>query len=74
MRKASNVNRYAPIPLLKKGTIFKLSGRRFKVKDVFQYQNEKKEHIAQCEIETVGCKLLLILTSSSPFSMENENV
>jgi hypothetical protein len=74
MRKVANLKKYAPLPLLQKGEVFALSGRKFTVKDVSQYQAESKEYVAQCEIETVGCRIVLLMTSKRPFAMEGEHV
>lgn len=71
MRKAANLkHKYAPIPVPVKGTKFTIDELNFTVKDVSLYQNESKEYVAQCAIDTPGCRMLLLLTSSKPFLME----
>lgn len=62
MRKATNLKQYAPIPIPEKGTVFEIDGRKFTVNDVIISQNENKEYVAQCEIETDDCRMVLILT------------
>lgn len=74
MRKVANLKKYAPVPLLEKGEVFSLSGRKFTVKDVSHYQTDNKEYVAQCEIETSGCRIVLLMTSKRPFAMEGEHV
>ncbi len=71
MRKASNVDKYAPVPIPHVGTIFKLDGRKFHVTNVSLGQALNKEYVAQCDIETRDCRMVLLLTSSKPFEMED---
>lgn len=74
MRKAANIKKYAPIPLLAEGTEFTIDGLTFKVTNVSLNQSSSKEYVAQCDIETKDCRMVLLLTSSKPFAMESENV
>jgi hypothetical protein len=74
MRKVANLKKYAPIPLLEKGEVFAICGHKFTVIDVSHHQKNSKEYVAQCEIETTGCRIILLMTSKKPFAMESEHV
>lgn len=72
MRKVANVktNRYAPVPIPKKGTLFSLDGMAFTVTEVNTGKNNEGQYTAQCEIQTPGCDMILLLTASRPFKTE----
>jgi len=73
MRKAANLKKYSPIPIPRKGTVFNIDEHKFTVKNVSNYQNENKEHVVQCEIETESCRMIILLMSHQPFLTEDNN-